>query len=262
AAEIAQALSGQNDARRRIAEQIEAEAIDQAERAGMTEPGRRAIVLASPDWHPGVVGIVCSRLVERYHRPVVLLCADDDGTCRGSARSVDGYNLHDALCQCAEPLETFGGHAMAAGLRVAPGKLDAFAELLIAHANAAIAPEDLVARFAYDTDARLDEFTEAAAHDLERLGPFGRDNPRPRLRLLNAQLFEPARRMGSSGAHLTLRLKQQGRIVRCVAWKKGDIADRLPRGARVHALVTPKINEWNGRRSVECEIADLTLADT
>jgi len=261
ATDIARALSGQNDARRRLAERIEAEAIERAEDAGMTGPDRRAIVLASPDWHPGVVGIVCSRLVERFHRPAILLCTDDDGTHRGSGRSVEGYNLHRALGACAEPLETFGGHAMAAGLRVAAHGLDDFTRRLVAHANDAISPDDLVARLTFDCDASLAECTPGAAHDLDRLGPFGRDNPRPRLRVLDAQLAEPARRMGASGAHLCLQLKQHGRIVRCVAWKKGDVADRLPRGARVHALLTPKINRWNGRERVECEIADLTLAD-
>lgn len=257
---IAAELSTLNTRRRAIAEKIEAEAIEAAEAAGMTGNDRRAIVLAGEGWHPGVVGIVCSRLAERFHRPAVLLCREDDGACRGSGRSVEGYSLHAGLSACADLLTTFGGHDMAAGLALLVEHLDAFTDRLCAHAGEHIAEEDLCARTRYDCDASLAELTMPGVAELERLGPFGRDNPRTTLRVLNAQLVGPAQTMGREARHLRLTLRQDDRAVRCVGWGMGDLADRLAHGTSVDAVLAPTLNTFQGQTRVQCELLDLRIA--
>ncbi|MEM7623962.1 MAG: single-stranded-DNA-specific exonuclease RecJ, partial [Planctomycetota bacterium] len=181
AARIADDLNTQNNERRQTATRILDEALELAVSHGMDKPDQRAVVLADPGWHPGVVGIVCSRLVERLCRPVVLLQSRDDdelgAICAGSGRSITGFNLHAALAACSEHLMTFGGHDAAAGLKLKHDNLDAFREAFVAHANERLTPDDLVAHAAYDTDATIEELSVESVGALERMGPFGRGNP-------------------------------------------------------------------------------------
>jgi single-stranded-DNA-specific exonuclease len=266
AAEIARQLCALNDERRGTERRITDEAAELAESRGMTGPDRRAIVLAHPDWHPGVVGIVCSRLVERFGRPTILMQAqdtDDGPSCAGSGRSIDGFNLHGALAACSDHLTTFGGHDMAAGLRLRSGDLEAFTDSFIAHANTKLTPTDLVPKLSYDIDADLGELTGTAVRELAGLAPFGRGNPRVKLRLNGVRLAEPPRVMGRSGDHLSLRV-ESGRGVdrhsmRIVAFGWGDHATKLATGSTLDLVVTPKLNHWNGRTSVEGELHDLLV---
>ena len=259
AAAIAAELNEQNNQRRATERRIAEQAQEMAEAAGMLEPGHRAIVLAHPEWHPGVVGIVCSRLVERHHRPVILM-QNQGEQCAGSGRSVDCYNLHAGLVSCAEHLTTFGGHDMAAGLKLDRANLDAFTAAFVAHANAHLTEADLVGRSAFDCDARIAELSLDAVRELARLGPFGRGNPRVRLVIRGATLNQSPKRMGNEGKHAQLWLGQDGAAMRCVAWNQGDLADDFRGGDMVDALVMPQISRWNGNTRVECEIADLRPA--
>lgn len=260
AAELAESLSRVNDERRSVERAIFEQADAMAEAAGMTGPDRRAIVLAHPDWHPGVVGIVCSRLVEKHARPAVLLQMDPEtGVCKGSGRSVDGYNLHAALDACADLLDRYGGHDMAAGMACRANNLDAFAGRLIDHANGAIPPGRLLHTVRYDAVAGIDELTPAAVERLEQLAPFGRGNPRVRLRV-RARLNGRPEFLGSAGNHLALRMGEPGRpAVRVLAWNWGVHAAEIPPGARVEAIVEPKVSRWNGNTRVEPVLADLRV---
>ncbi len=160
ARDIAEDLTRKNDERRRTEKDIFDQACAMAEAAGMTTDATRAIVLSSPDWHAGVVGIVCSRLVERYHRPAILLAestGDDGVTCHGSGRSVDGVNLHGAIGACAQHLLTFGGHDMAAGMKLHSSNLGAFRDAFTAKVGELLRAEDLIGRAIYDTPADLGE---------------------------------------------------------------------------------------------------------
>ncbi|MHC4947083.1 MAG: single-stranded-DNA-specific exonuclease RecJ [Planctomycetota bacterium] len=260
---IAARLAKLNEERRRTQRAIADEALAMAEEAGMTGDGHRAVVLAHPDWHPGVVGIVCSRLVDQLGRPAVLLQRRGD-TCRGSARSIDGYSIHAALTACAEHLEAFGGHQAAAGLTLETARLEAFTEALVAHANAHIRPEQLTPALAIDCDAALGELDVPTVERIGTLSPFGRENRAPTLRVRGAVVAEPARPMGGHGRHLQVRLRQDDergrrRVVRAVWWGAGELAASLPAGARLDAAIEPRINAWNGRTSVEAEIRDVIL---
>ena len=260
AGELASTLSRVNDERRTVERAIFEQADAMAEAAGMTGPDRRAIVLAHPGWHPGVVGIVCSRLVEKHARPAVLLQHDaESGLCKGSGRSVDGYNLHAALDACADLLDRYGGHDMAAGMACSAANLDAFAERMVEHANTALSAEDLIHTVRYDAVARIEELTPRAVEQLERLAPFGRGNPRVRLRVMGRLNGRPDM-LGSTGNHLALRLGEVGRpALRVLAWNWGDRAAEIPPGARIEAIVEPKLSRWNGNTRVEPVLADLRV---
>lgn len=266
ALEIASQLCTLNDQRRNTERKILDQACEQAERLGMTNDDRRAIVLAHPDWHPGVVGIVCSRLVEKFGRPAICMQtqeSDEGPTCAGSGRSIDGFNLHGALAACADLLTTFGGHDMAAGLRLDASGLDAFTEAFIAHANERLTPADLIATVHYDTVATLPELTGAAVRSLAGMSPFGRGNPRVKLRLDRVRLGEAPRVMGKSGDHLALRVESGSGVdrsaMRIVCWGWGEHAQQLLSGCTLDLVVTPKLNTWNGSTKVEAELCDLRI---
>lgn len=260
AEEIARDLTRLNNERRAVEAAIFDEACARAEAEGMTGEGRRAIVLADPGWHPGVVGIVCSRLVARFGRPTILMRAAD-GECHGSGRSVQGVRLHAALACCSEHLLTFGGHDMAAGLRLAEKNLPAFVEAFIGRINIELPPDRLTPALRIDCDAALAELTPRAVEGLDKLGPFGQGNPSPSVRVTRVRIARAPEPLGAGGKHLALRVADAaapgvGREMRLVGWGMGGLRDRLPLGAVIDAVVRPRINVWNGRASVEPELRD------
>lgn len=257
AAEIAGQLTRQNSERRRVELEIFGRACEMAESAGMTGEDRRAIVLADESWHTGVVGIVCSRLVERYSRPCILM-GREDGVCHGSGRSVEGFSLHGALVSCAEHLVSYGGHDMAAGLRVSDARLGSFVDAFTRIANEQIPVERLCGSLAYDADALLPELSVEAVRQLERLEPFGRENPAVRVRLRGLRIVEP-RTMGAGGKHLALRVKDRDGVhMRLIAWSWGERARSLPAGRDIDAIVTPRISTFDGVK-VEPVIEDVMV---
>jgi len=264
---IARELTSKNNERRQVEKAIFAQACAMAEAAGMTLPDRRAIVLSHEDWHAGVVGIVCSRMVERYARPTILL-QRRDGVCHGSGRSIDGFNLHGALTACAELLDKHGGHDMAVGLHLADGNFNAFAEAFIAHANRLVSESMLRPLLRADCEARLDELTTDAVLGLNRLEPFGRDNPAVAIVIRGVRLLGPPKTFGSNAKHLSLTLTMQdggsagggeGRVIRVIGWDWAAHAPRLGAGAMVDIVVRPKISTYGGRTTVEPLIEDVCI---
>jgi single-stranded-DNA-specific exonuclease len=261
ARELAQQLTTQNNRRRSVELEIFGKACELAETAGMTGPEKRAIVLADRAWHPGVVGIVCSRLVEKYCRPAVLL-SQREGECHGSGRSVEGVSLHGALQECAEFLTKFGGHDMAAGLTLSTDRLAPFADAFVERINARLGPEDLTKRFSYDTHASIGELSAREVTGLVALAPFGRDNPPVRLCVDGLRIATRPELLGSSGKHAVFFVKETagtGPALRVVGWNWADRIGRITLGAVCDLLATPRINEWRGVKSVELELVDLRL---
>lgn len=256
AMEIAKSLSQLNDERRRTERKIFDQACEAAENAGMTRDDRRAIVLAADEWHAGVVGIVCSRLVERFQRPTILM-QRHNGECHGSGRSIDGFNLHDGLAACAGMLMKFGGHEMAAGLTMESTRLDEFAEAFTRHANERIGVEQLVPSLRVDCEARLEEVTPGAAEQIEEMGPFGRGNPTASVVLRNVEIPRAPETMGARGDHLRFFIRDGEREMRIVAFGWGERGRELRSGMRVDVVIEPKINRWNGTSRVEAELRDV-----
>lgn len=265
AREIAVELSAQNESRRKVEQAILEQAVQRAQDAGMTGPDARAIVLADDRWHPGVVGIVCSRLVERFHRPTILM-QSHDGVCHGSARSVAGFNMHAGLLACAEHLDRFGGHDMAAGLHLVEPKLAAFTRAFTDHANALIAPDDLRPLIEIDCEASADELTLEATSELERFAPFGAGNPPVRV-LVRDLVVDRFKAMGANAKHASIQLRSLAhgadhpeRVFRCVAWGWGEHEHRLCAGTRLDAVLTPKVSTFSGSPKVEPEIKDVRIS--
>ena len=263
AAAIARDLTARNAERQAVERAIFESAAARVERDGLAADDRRALVLADAEWHAGVVGIVCSRLVERFGRPTILL-RDEGGECHGSGRSIDGFNLHAGLEAAADLLTRFGGHDMAVGLRLPSDKLAEFTERFTAHANQHLAPDDLVPVLAVDARASGHELTLDAAKRLERLAPFGRGNPAVSVLLEDLVLDTPPTPLGKSGDHLALLLRDAGeaagrgdRTLRVIGWKWGERRAQLRSGSRFDVVVRPNISRWNGRESVEPELLDL-----
>ena len=218
-----------------------------------------ALVLADRGWHPGVIGIVAARLAEKYHRPVVLIAFDSVGVKPGvgSARSINGFNLHEALAASDEHLLSHGGHAAAAGLKIEESRLDDFRAQFFEHASAELAGGPKVAELRIDAEVPFSALTQRSVADIEQLGPFGHANPRPTLCTSDVELREPPKRIGGGQRHLSLRLAQHGVEFRAVAFGGGDWADEL--GAMNEPIAVayrPTINHFRGRRSVELQISD------
>jgi single-stranded-DNA-specific exonuclease len=272
--EIATFLEQQNRQRQAAERSILREALEQATQRRDDSPDSRCVVLASNGWHPGVIGIVASRLVDRLNKPAVLVslghengaekgAASANGQTggRGSGRSIAGFHLVRALQACAEHLDGFGGHEMAAGLRVQPEKFEDFRTAFQVHANQAIAPELLIPKLHLDAEARLDQMTDGLVSDLKRLGPFGQGNRRPLLCLRALSLAGPPRRVGKTGEHLQLFVRQGEARMKCIAFGAGEWFEKLKPGIRVDLAAEPQFNDYNGRVTVELFVKDVRIAE-
>jgi single-stranded-DNA-specific exonuclease len=259
AREIAEHLTHTNNQRRATEREIFEHACELAQAQGMTGTDQRAIVLAAPGWHPGVVGIVCSRLVERFHRPAILL-SEHEGVCHGSGRSVDGVNLHGAIAGCSRFLTKFGGHDMAAGLSLPADNLRDFQRAFIGTINALYPPERLHSTATYDTTARLAEVTPQVVEQLGGLAPFGRANPEIVLRIPDLRVATRPELMGSDAKHLTMHLTPAGAggtMVRGIAWRWAEHIRSVPQGTMLDVLAKPIVNAWGGTRRVELNLVDV-----
>jgi len=252
AAELAKRLSRINQERQTLAAEMTAQADEMARDAGMTGDDTRMIVMRHESWHPGVIGIVCSRLKESHHRPVVLLCGGESGPLKGSARSIPGYSIHDALKSCGERFISFGGHAMAAGMTLDTDSFDDVQEALLAHAHERLEPGDLVGRLQIDCEVKLADLTLNAVQSLQRMQPTGRDNEAACL-MVRDVVVTKSRVMGRDSAHLELRLGS----MRCPWFQHGHFDSALPSGTVVDVVFEPKVDSWNGRQRVQMLIQDV-----
>ncbi len=254
---IVRELDALNTERRKTERAIFDHACRLARERGMDRDDRRAIVLAHPEWHAGVVGIVCSRLVEAFGRPTILMQQIDD-LCKGSGRSIRGFSLVDAIHGCGEmPLKS-GGHDHAAGVTLRADRLDAFCEAFIGYANAQLSPEDLVQGISIDTTATLGELHEDAVRACERLSPFGRGNPRPMVLVENVTVTAPPKLMGQEKQHLLLTVRQEsGPFLRLKWWNGRAHLEHVQQRARLDVVIEPKIDRYLGNESVEAEVRDV-----
>lgn len=250
---LARSLEAANLERRAIEQAILAEAFQQAE----SRPLARGLVLSAEGWHPGVIGIVASRVVERFHRPTVMV-AMQDGMGRGSGRSIEAFHLYDALKSCAGLLSRFGGHKHAAGLSVEAPQLEAFRAAFEGVAAQRLTDEDLVPRCRVDAVVALGELDERAVAAVQALGPFGAGNPEPvfATRRLTAQPRVIASKKGGPD-HLKLRFDAALRVD-AIGF---GMADRISvAGSPVDLAYQAHLDEWNGERRVSLKLKDLRAA--
>ena len=254
---LAMVLDEENRARQVIEREMMDEAVAQVEAAGGVGE-RRSLVIASPEFHPGVVGIVASRLVERYYRPTVLIAAEDGGKGRGSGRSIAGVDLYAALAACRDLLERFGGHRMAAGLSIRLDRVPSWQPRFDAEIAARTAPEDFVPQVGVDCELPLRAVDGGCLADLARLEPFGTGNHEPLFLSRNVRVRD-RRIVGEH--HLKLVLEQDGRTIQAIGFGMGDFS--VATGDQVDVLYGVMANEWNGNisRSYDCAICVLRTPD-
>jgi single-stranded-DNA-specific exonuclease len=244
ALQIARELDALNSERQAIETRILFEAERQLSDSG-DQREDPLYVLAAHGWHPGVIGIVASRLVKRYHRPCVLVALDEEGRGRGSGRSIAAYDLHAGLAACASLLARFGGHRMAAGLEIAQGDLDRFRTELVAHARSSLSQEDLVRVERVDAVVPGDVVGMNLAEELDLLRPFGMGNPAVNLLVPAAQVSD-VRPMGE-GRHARFTVSSAGVRARAVAFGVGGGLAGDHHAQRRHDLVARlEANEWQG----------------
>jgi len=253
AVELASALDAVNRERQAMEEGIWEEARQQCR--GTDTEAAGALVLSSEEWHPGVIGIVASRIVEEFYRPTALICVQD-GIGKGSARSIPGFDLYQGLVACSDLLMGFGGHKYAAGFTITQDNIPRFREQLSSLVLERIGAQGFIRTLSVDNAVMLDELTTELMLELEKLAPFGQGNPEPRLGARGLEVVS-SRIVGNN--HLKLRLRQQSGVsLDAIAFNRGNLLGRQVRdGARMAAVFTPRLNTWNGKTSVELEIRDL-----
>jgi single-stranded-DNA-specific exonuclease len=254
-ARLADELETLNRDRQGVEDRILRAAVAEVESWPEERRRRRGYVIWGEDWHEGVIGIVASRLVERFNRPVVLI-AGGDGDWKGSGRSVAAFDLHGALGACAQHLRRFGGHRAAAGLSIDPSRLDAFALAFAAHADASLDDEDLAPVTRIDAIVPGSALTLGLAGELERLAPFGLGNPDVTLLVPGCETVQPG--VVGEGKHLRFRIRQSGRDAgTAIAFGLGPQLDRVSRPARHDVACRLKENHWNGTVSPQLVVRRL-----
>ena len=240
----AERIADELDLLNRERQDVETRILFAAEAARAEHPEAPAYVLAGEGWHLGVIGIVASRMVERHHRPCVLVALDGDRG-RGSGRSISAYDLHAGLAACSSHLLRYGGHRAAAGLEIAAAEVEPFRQALAAHAAATLAPSDLVPVERVDAVVGPDRLGPELAEELERLRPFGHGNPAPTF-LVPAARVGDVRSMGDEKQHARFTIAGGGARARAVAFR--TTAGSLPASLddRYDAAVRLELNEWNG----------------
>jgi single-stranded-DNA-specific exonuclease len=255
AREIALYLDDHNTARKTMQRKHARRAFELVEKAGLDGDTNRAIVLADEQWHPGVIGIVAANVVDRYHKPAVLIALDGD-VGHGSARSVPHFAMHEALAACGHHLISHGGHAMAGGLKIRADAVAEFAGAFVALANNSLSGSALRARLNIDGEVDLHELDETTVAALLRLGPFGEGNPSPVLATDWVDLGADPRCVGKSGEHLQLTVRQNGSMLKGIAFGAAEHLSSLKDHRRCRLAFAPIINEFKGRRSVELQVVD------
>jgi single-stranded-DNA-specific exonuclease len=255
AAELAGRLEELNRERQAVEDRILREAVAQVEAWPDSRRDRRGYVLADESWHEGVIGIVASRLVERFHRPVVLI-AGTDREWKGSGRSLPAFDLHAALGACAEHLARFGGHRAAAGLSIDPTRVAAFAEEFAAHADANLTESDLRPPTTIDAVVVGEELTLDLCEELARLAPFGLGNPGVTLLLPGSRLADVT--TTADGKHLRFRVRhRRGPAGSAIAFGLGRQLDRARRDVRHDVVFRLEENRWNGTVAPQLVVRDL-----
>lgn len=258
AREIATGLEQQNRERQATEKQILSQALAQITELKLDAEEHHAIVVGGEGWHAGVIGIVASRIVDRFHRPAIVVSLNG-GEGHGSGRSIAGFHLANALGAMGDLLDGSGGHEMAAGLSLAAGRFDEFRTRFLQYARKMIAPELLMPELRIEAEVDLSGITKPLVDELHRLGPFGHGNPKPILCCNDVELVQEANVVGKTGDHLQLRIRQGQTVMKCIAFKFGRLAGQLRRGMRLDLAVEPTINTFNGYTNVELDVKDLRV---
>ncbi|MBM3306759.1 MAG: single-stranded-DNA-specific exonuclease RecJ [Candidatus Eisenbacteria bacterium] len=253
----AAAMAKQLDLENRRRRELECRVLDQATRMideSSLLDSRLSIVLWSSEWHPGVIGIVASRIAKLHNRPTILLSVAD-GACKGSGRSIPGFDLHAALAECRHCLDSFGGHRHAAGVSLAEGRLDEFSSCIEAAVSRSLTPADLVPVVDVDAIVSLDECDFELVRLMAGMRPFGVGNPEPVLGATGVKLVS-ARSVGNG--HLKMTVAQGDRVMDAIGFGMADaLADLRAGGGTVSLAFVLEENTWRGVTGLQLRLRDV-----
>jgi single-stranded-DNA-specific exonuclease len=258
--QIAQYLKEQNSKRQQCERKVFKQACAMIAEFGLNHPDQRSIVIADENWHGGVIGVVASRIAEKFYRPVILIStgAVENGIAQGSGRSIPGFCLLSAIKACSKHLVRYGGHKMAAGLKIELDKIDQFAADFENYARQNLNEDDVVTKLYIDAVASLGESANMQiVSELRMLGPFGQGNPEPVFATKGVRLASPPRRVGSAGEHLQLTITDNSTVVRCIGFRFGRLEKKLLDNEFFNVAYQPQLNTYNGNTNVEFVLTDI-----
>lgn len=255
AQEVARKLDDDNRKRKRIDEETLNEALAQLEEIADLE-NDKAIVLAGEGWHLGVIGIVASRIVERYHLPTVMISLKD-GLGKGSARSIPGFHLCDALKKCEDFLIQYGGHKYAAGLSIEAKSVEEFRKRFIEVSNSELSDDDIQPKLKIDMEIELSEVTDNFMELLEKFAPFGPQNMRPVFLTRNCEIVGRPTVVGNN--HLRMRVRKGTTVIDVIGFGFGDMLSQISTGSLIDAVYALEYNTYNNVTRVQMRIKDIKL---
>jgi len=249
--ELTQKINEYNKTRQEIEKNIYNEAVEQIEKEGLDT--KNTIVVSGKGWHHGVIGIVSSKITELYFKPSILLC-EEDGECKGSGRSIPGFDLHEALMECNDTIDKFGGHAMAVGININKEKVEEFKEEFEKIAKEKEV-DKIIPILNLDAEIKLDDVNKEMVDSLKELEPFGEANKMPIFAFRNLKI--DSIRSLSDGKHLRLSVKDNKNIINAIGFNMGALADTYRIGDRVDIAGNLEINSFNGVDSIQINIKDI-----
>lgn len=256
AATMASLLNDKNKERQGIVSDITEQAVAMVENIDEIR-NSQVLVIAEEGWNPGVVGIVASRLVEKYYKPTIILCIDiEKGIAKGSARSIEGFNMYQELAKNRDILPAFGGHPMAAGMTLAMEDVDELRERLDIQGRECLTEEDLIPILQVDIPLKIDEIDTDSIAEVRELAPFGMSFPKPMYGIEDEHI-QSMRKIGANEDHLKMEIGQPDATIDAVGFHKGYLADELTYGINVSFAGDLQINEWNGRKKPQFMISDV-----
>jgi single-stranded-DNA-specific exonuclease len=254
AAGLAQELDRLNVERKRIEGELIVHALREAER--FSDPERYPVlVVAGEGWHTGVIGIVAARLVDRFGRPAIVIGLEN-GSGRGSARSVPGVSVLELMHAGARFMPNYGGHAAAAGLDIASRDVDALREAVCAHARESLAAGLPEAPLVIDGELAFEDVTHELMKHLDRLEPFGERNEAPVFLSRDLRLASPPRIVGADRTHMILQLRRGAQVLKAMAFKMAAREEELAMGAALDVVYTPRWNTFRGETKLEVLLHD------
>lgn len=248
---ITKRLNEYNTQRQETEKQIFEQAISELEKENLEE--KSSIVLAGENWHHGVIGIVASRITEKFFKPTILICIEDD-IGKGSGRSVPGFDLHEALAQSSKYLEKYGGHEMAVGLSLKKENIQEFKNHFEEYAKSK-GVKDIVPIINVDSEITKKDINKATVEQIKLLEPFGEQNKQPLLIYKNLKIASI--RALSEGKHLKLMLKDENEIINAIGFNLGELSEEYLIGDKVDVVGTLEINAYNGQEQIQINLKDI-----
>ncbi|WP_270179413.1 single-stranded-DNA-specific exonuclease RecJ [Alkalihalobacillus sp. CinArs1] len=258
AKQLAEEIDSLNKARQELVNTMTKEAIEEVE---MNYPldDNRVLIIAREGWNPGVIGIVASRLVEKYYRPTIVMSIDrEKGVAKGSARSIEGFDMFMNLSECRDILPHFGGHPMAAGMTIDLEYLNELRSRLNIQANDSLTEADLTPLTKIDLHCAIDDISLETIEEMNLLAPFGVSNPKPVVMLKDVNLAQ-IRRIGSQENHLKVSLKEGESTLDGVGFNFGYVFEEIASRAALSVIGQLSINEWNGLKKPQIFVHDLAV---